>query len=229
MAKIIRKIQATLQAVFGVHKRRYAVLECNDDMVTAARAMHADAFLKAGFISSDDVDDSGSMKAHVDKYHDIAEYFIAEDVKTGEPKATCRLLSSDDISHLQAVANTIFSDTEKKFLESIEPTAIVELSGLAKKKGESQLAVLALFRAMLMYSRSNGIHYWIMVVNEGYYGYLSKTFPDFIYEFGKPSRYMNTRVISCVVSIDKIYDYMPPFYRFNKMFKFLLNSHIYLR
>ena len=93
-------------------------------------------------------------------------------------------------------------------IKNIDPARIVEISGLAKRRGETPFAPLLLYRKMWQHSVAADHELWLMACDAQVYRNLKSLFRDALTEIGPESYYMGSLVVPAVISVPKSLDYL---------------------
>lgn len=172
------------------------------DVELSVRRLHAKQFLKLGFIAKDQLNDQGVMNAQTDLHHNESTYFCVKDTQNNVVAGARFIMSNSSVLDLQAIKNTKLTDNEKTYIGGLNSSEVAELSGLAKEDGVSQLAVLKIYKTMWLFSDQHKIRYWIMTVNEGFEGRLTKLFGKSMKKLGSQEIYMNTKVQPYIIDLE---------------------------
>jgi hypothetical protein len=91
----------------------------------------------------------------------------------------------------------------KKFIEDFDPHYCVEISGLAKAKGEDPFITFLLYRQMWQYSVKHGHKLWIMACDDALYKRFKFLFGDALIQIGDKSFYMGSDVMPVAVEVQR--------------------------
>jgi hypothetical protein len=197
--KTLKQLSA-LPLILKKDDPRYeARLATESSELLSAKMLHAEVYLRRGFITADQIVDGVLSPVH-DPYQLEADYFIIS--RVGEVVATARQIRPQEnrldslplLKHLRL-------NTYGEMLVTLPNASFVEISGLAKRQGESTIAVLTLYRELWRYSRSVSHDHWIMACDEAVYKQLKFLFGNALKAIGPRSFYMGSHVIPATLEI----------------------------
>jgi hypothetical protein len=177
------------------------------DHVRHAQRLHADVYLRRGFVQPGDIDEDGRLTLLADPHQEHAEYFV--------------VLGSDDPSDVRAVSRQIRMSAHKGFasfpmldlaqidkrhlamIQQHDPSSCVEISALAKQSGESPMLPLVLYRAMLHRSFEIDDKIWLMACDVRLFQRLKVLFGPAIVQVGKVTPYYGGDVVPAMLKLDE--------------------------
>lgn len=183
---------------------RYTVLIAEEGSaeLRAAKKLHAAEYLARGFIEENDIFDE-IIHEDSDPYQKHAIYFVVKNKQnvvgvarqiiykgTGEMKESFPIL----------VKANIYSRYRAK-IERQHPHTIVEISALVKRRGESSIVPIVLYRSLWQYSRKHGHDFWIMACDVRLYHRLRLLFGPAILKIGKTTPYFGGDVVPSALHI----------------------------
>jgi N-acyl-L-homoserine lactone synthetase len=183
---------------------RYTVSIAKDgsEELLAAKKLHAGEYLARGFIEEQDIT-NGIIHERSDPYQKHATYFVVKNRRNvvGVARQIVYKGSGNvkDSFPILDKAN-IYSRYRTK-IESQHPRTIVEISALVKKRGESSIVPIVLYRSLWQYSRKHGHSYWIMACDERLYHRLRMLFGPAILQIGKLTPYFGGDVVPAALHI----------------------------
>lgn len=188
-----------------------ALLASTPEDIDEARRLHANAFLKHGYISEKDVDPRGIMNPEVDPYHAHSKYFIVVDTSLDdEIVGSVRLIMPKKGLGYDSFQMMVKSDLykgEKSIIKAHSLDSIVEVSGLAKKRGAPSIIPMYLYRKIWHYSLEHGIEIWLMIINVKAQKPIRRIFGSTFKIVGHTVDYMNTPVTPITIKpIDAMND-----------------------
>lgn len=126
----------------------------DSQLITEARQLTAKIYLKKGFVTADDIDESGAIKVSSDPYIGSSEYYIATN-ENSEIAATTRKIRFDAAKGEESfpvwLHKSEFYEDKVEHIESVGLDTCVEISALAKlsSKDPSGLSALHLYRSLI--------------------------------------------------------------------------------
>jgi len=175
-----------------------------DELVDAAKKLHAETYLRRGYIEPKHIDKTGVINRKYDPHQDHSTYFVVRNRE--EVVATARQIRvNGDAGHASfpTMAKINIYKTVKAALEGINPIFVVEISGLAKSQGTQPMAVLMLYRTMWQYSLRHEHRIWLASIDEGAYSRLKFLFGDALVRIGNSTFYMGSIVIPVMLEVDR--------------------------
>jgi hypothetical protein len=171
-----------------------------------ARRLHAKIYQERGYVTADGVDHLGIMTPQGDPYGHMARYFGAWINAAGakELVATGRLIeatASDDHYVFQFVKELELDASVLHTIQQVDPTQCAEVSGLAKRRGESTTAILMLYRAMWQYSVRHHHKLWLMAADENLYAMLQQLFGAALVTAGAPTPFKGHVVVPATLDV----------------------------
>lgn len=169
--------------------------------VMEAQILHAAVYLQRAFISSHDIGIDGRMTLLSDPHQEHAVYFAVKN-RHGALVATSRQIHvRTDRSHdaFPILSKAKIEKRWRDYIMSIDSHKIVEISGLAKFRGESKIVPLFLYRKMWHYSLSEGHTLWLMACDVVLYQRLKLLLGDAIVQIGRQTSYQGGEVIPALV------------------------------
>ena len=201
------------------------------DTDQAARRLHARIYQERGYVTADGIDHLGVMNAQGDPYGHLARYFGAWINSTGSKDlvATGRLIeatSKDDHYVFQFMKELELDRSIRQAIGKISPTRCAEVSGLAKRRGESTTAILMLYRAMWQYSVRQHHSLWLMAVDQKLYSRLQQLFGDALVTAGEPTEFKGHVVVPATLDVSASIDLLQRSSRRGTPFQRLLRRRL---
>lgn len=208
--KAARDFTAIRRMVKGLHQiEPHSIargdLENLGEEIIAAQKLHAEVYLRRGFIEKKDIH-GGRMTHKADPHQQHALYFVVKKSK------------QDGTKQIVATARQIYHHPDKGFLSfpvveranlnlemlkslvSHNPEKCVEISGLAKHRDTSSATVLLLYRAMWHYSLEQKHQLWVMACDVRLYRRLRLLFGPAIKQIGEETPYRGGNVIPAMLN-----------------------------
>lgn len=186
----------------------------NPTLILEARQLHARCYLKWRYITSNDIDQDGTIKAEIDPHVVQSQYFIVQDVNLpGSPVVTTarqiRLsLEGQTPQHLPTLTNVPIDAHLHKILNNYPASECIEISALVKDSGVDSVAPLLLYREMWHHSLLHGHRLWIMGVDNEVYKRLHAVFGSSFISIGQSSFYMGSIVEPVALDVERAMDNM---------------------
>lgn len=179
-----------------------------DEHHAAARKLHAEVYLRKGFIYEQDVDSDGFITLAADPYQAHATQFVICRIQADgseEVVATSRLIFSckkglADLPLLQQAK--LYPDIAKS-IANYDHKKSAEVSGLVKRQGVSMIATLLLYRLMWRYSLERGDELWLMACSPALFRRLKRLFGETVTQIGDPAHYTGEDVIPAMVEVQR--------------------------
>lgn len=177
-----------------------------------AQQIHAEQYLRLGFIAQDDVDARGR---YIDAYSPRSTYILS---KSGEKRTTCRLircnndglLSLPTAEHFSIQADALREVAGVEYISDLDPTDVVEMSGLASE-GRTGKDAQSLNSVWLGYSRAarisieEGHKVWMMNAEPTLIRQLRMLLgPDSIRQIGEEREYMGPPTIPVALNPQRV-------------------------
>lgn len=186
--------------------KAYIVTE--DEHKHQAKLLHSTVYLDRGFISKEDIDTRGFIKAATDPHQHHSQYFIVcEQVKGHEHvRITGRQIHAkkgkgfDSFPILQQAH--IYPHVRER-IHAYDPARCVEISGLAKIRGTKVIATLLLYRIMWQYANARGDKLWLMACSPSLYARLKRLFGPAIIQIGQRTPYKGEDVVPAMLKVDQ--------------------------
>ena len=191
-------------------KLRYvARIAKNHCEVLAARRLHAKEFIRRGFLTEDDIDDTGCIRASRDEYHRHSIYYVVENASNQQIVGASRqILGTPEKGYFsfQVMKHVDLFPKALATVKSRQLTEICELSGVVKERGQPTIVPLLLYRTMWHQSLLMGHELWLMLINDKAYQPIQKLFGRMLIRVGPPLMYWSTRVYPCTVRTSQALD-----------------------
>ncbi len=183
------------------------------DAIAEAQRLHAQVYLERGYITPEAVGHDRRMTSQHDTYQHHSVYFTVTDNQSSQPKviATSRQIHAHPSLGHESFPTLKFVQVYEKSLPAIrdiDPDRIVEISGLAKLRGETPFAPLLLYRKMWQHSLASDHALWLMACDAQVYRNLKSLFQDALTEIGPESYYMGSLVVPAIIDVPKSFDYL---------------------
>ncbi|MBW4061069.1 hypothetical protein HJC99_00650 [Candidatus Saccharibacteria bacterium] len=197
--------------LLGSDKSYNAAPAVRPDDDRAARQLHAKIYRELGYVTPDGVNHLGLMTPAADPYGHKAVYFaVWSSAKTASaPVATGRIIEAapgDDHMAFQMYNELTLSPEAVATIGSFDPSTCAEVSGLAKRRGESTVAILLLYRAMWQYSIGRHHKLWLMAVDERLFGRIQQLFGPAFQVAGEPVFFRGHTVVPAMLNLETSID-----------------------
>lgn len=178
--------------------KKFEVSKLDDDeLLSAAKQLHAQVYLERRFIAEDDVQDS-IINKQIDPYQDHADYFGVIDTTNSSVVAVARQIRTDENIPLPIFKHVSLS----KDYSLIAPQQIVEISAFVKRRGIDSRALLLLFHEMFSHSKTNHHRFWLMAMDKEVYRRMKTLFGPVLRRIGPATYYMGSDVVPVEVDVD---------------------------
>ncbi len=183
----------------------------NAHRVGEARSLHANVYIKRGYINFVDLDGFGRMHPESDPYQQHSHYFTVNDhSKSNKPVvATARQIhvnAGQQHNSFPTIKEMELYPDMRQAILALDPSKCVEISGLAKSQGVSSSAVLLLYRSMWHYSLRRKHHLWLMACDVKAFERLKYLFGDALVRIGDNSVYMGSEVVPAMLEVHRSVD-----------------------
>lgn len=187
-----------------LHAHKSAELGREHNLLDDARKLHASVYLAKGFVSPQDLDESGRLHTIADSHQNHSHYFVITLEEDGVESvvATARQIEAKEtkgVSSFPIVEKSKIYNRALAEISSQNPYACVEISGLAKRRGTSPAAILLLYREMWYRSLRDGHTLWLMACDVKLYDKLSILFEGAIQKIGAKTSYQGGDVIPAML------------------------------
>lgn len=193
----------------GYMYRVYRLSQDDAEDLLQAKMLHASVYLSRGFIDETDIRD-GIIREQSDPHQLHAEYFVVK--RKGEIVTVARQIvyrgDSDHSDSFPLLNHAIIHERSRRRLASVTPLEIVEISALAKKRGESSVAPLVLYRALWRHSLRSKHRVWIMACDIRLYERLKMLFGPALTVIGKRTHYKGGDIIPVSLDIANSINYV---------------------
>ncbi len=174
------------------------------DLVDDAQKLHASIYLSRGYVSEEDVDETGRLHKLSDSHQEHSHYFVVTVEENGVENvvATARQIESVEPLGMNSFPIIKRSKIYQRSLFEImgqTPESCIEISGLAKKRGTNSAAVLLLYREMWYRSLRDGHTLWLMACDVVLYEKLIILFEGAIQKIGSRTSYQGGDVIPAMI------------------------------
>jgi len=178
-------------------------------LIEHAQKLHASVYLSKGFIDPNDLDENDRLHTIADPHQSHSHYFVITlDVAGLETVvATARQIEAKDskgMSSFPIVEKAKIFNRAVAEISSQNPYACIEVSGLAKRRGVSQAAILLLYREMWYRSLRDGHTLWLMACDVKLYEKLIVLFEGAIKKIGDKTSYQGGDVIPAMARPQEI-------------------------
>jgi hypothetical protein len=170
------------------------------DLIEKAQQLHASVYLSRGFINPEDINEDGRIHHGADVHQAHSYYFVValEGKKGTQIIATIRQIEATTqkgMASFPILEKVVVHEWVEKELKGVSPSTVVEISGLAKRRGASSAAVLLLYREMWYRSLRDGHSLWLMACDTRLYERLVVLFEGAIFQIGDLAKYQGGDVI----------------------------------
>lgn len=168
-----------------------------------AKKLHANVYLSLGFVDESELFDE-MIHEESDPYQRHAEYFVVK--KRDEVVAAARQIvykgTGEHHDSFPVLSKAIIYDRSRKRLLGYHPTEIVEISALVKKRGESSVVPLVLYRALWRYSLASQHRIWVMACDPRLYARLKILFGPAFTKIGQRTPYKGADALPVALVMD---------------------------
>ncbi len=190
--------------------------------IDECRRLVTERYLGEGYIGTNDLEpDTGLMNSQVDPYYKHSEYFWATD-SFGNVEATIRLIhhpGGNNSGWLFPMQREFDIDpvNEQLIQRNIadNQAAVVEISGLAERKGADGFVALDMYRRMWQHSMASGYDVCLISADIRLYNKLKSMFGEAVTGVGDSKMVMGSQTVpailqprNCAGAMASIYDEM---------------------
>ena len=178
----------------------------NPAELSAARRLHAQCYLAAGYVQESELDASGLVE---DPWVDFSDYFVAVEEETQEVVGTCRMIRpsvrgfpSFQRFEPSAEALTIF--------RTLDPTLCVEISALATpRQGLQNMAISAALYGLVWRESVRGKRAYMLAVMDDRLLRIMRRWFQFPFEpIGEPHDYMGARTTPVAMYVPRTIEHL---------------------
>ena len=185
-------------------------VKCADEVGLLARAktLHAQIYLKHGYVTEADLTSAGFIGPHEDPYQDHAQYFLIDRIVGAHPAAVAvsRLILAAEDKGLHSFQTYIHREIEepyRRLIEQTDPRKCAEVSALVKAPGENTIVTLLLYRAMWQYGLTHGHKLWLVSCDARLYDRLAFLFGPALTKIGPTSYFKGHHVVPALLHMDE--------------------------
>lgn len=180
-------------------------------LLKQAQLLHAQVYRAHGYITDQDLTQSGLIDHREDPYQDHAQYFAVERQIDGKWRliAASRLILSHKTKQHQSFQTYIhqtLTPQAKALVESSDPSRIAEVSALVKVPGQSLAAALMLYRAMWHYALAHDHELWLMSCDLRLYQRLKLLFGSALTKAGDIRYFKGHNIVPLLLRVDQSLD-----------------------
>ena len=211
MAGILNNIRSYRQVGYLNTPTNFAVGRTTlKSRIHEARSLHANVYLKRGYILESDLDTKRHINVLKDPYYKHSSYFVVSEYgNENRVVATARQIrATEEQGHnsFPIIKEIELYPEMKATILALDPKKCVEISGLAKKSGESSSAVMALYRSMWHHSLRNRHHLWLIACDVKVFERLKYLFGDAFVRIGDNAFYMGSEIVPAMLEVNKSVD-----------------------
>jgi hypothetical protein len=186
----------------GVNGSYWAGMIPPDDVGTLqeAKRLHASVYLSRGFINPGDIFGQ-IMPETIDPHQQHADYFVVKHF--GEVVAVARQIvykgEGPHHNSFPILQKANIHARSRRAIEKVPVNKIVEISALVKKRGESPIVPIILYRTLWRHSLSQHHKLWVMACDVRLYERLKLLFGPALTVTGKRTAYQGGDVIPAML------------------------------
>ena len=186
----------------NVGRYTVSIAEEGSDEIIAAKKLHAAEYLARGFIEESDIFDE-IIHEQSDPHQKHAIYFVVKNKQTvvGVARQIVYKGAGDMKESFPILEKANIYSRYRDKIERQHPHTVVEISALVKKRGESSIVPIVLYRSLWQYSRKHNHDFWIMACDVRLYHRLRLLFGPAILRIGKVTSYYGGDVIPSALHI----------------------------
>jgi hypothetical protein len=172
------------------------------ELMHEAKRLHASVYLERKFVSPEHVTEEGHLSKTADPHQTHSYYFAVVSKGSAKIIAVSRQIEHTGDKYLRSfpiLEKAEIYERYKTYIAKCPADMIVEISGLAKQRGTSQVAPLLLYRAMWQRSLRLNHGLWLMACDVRLYERLKLMFGPAIVQIGKVTTYQGGDVIPALV------------------------------
>jgi len=181
--------------------------------VESAQKLHALVYLDRGYVQGHMMAEDGRILSRHDPVSQHSDYFI---VTKAEKGTDVTIAAARQITSRLKAGHQSFPLLEqfdlypgmRAKIEAHDPARLVEISALAKKKGESSYATFVLYREMWQHSQKSGHQLWLMACDAMLYRRLEFLFRRALVQVGPEVFYKGHQVVPAILDIPATYVYL---------------------
>lgn len=184
------------------HRYQVVVNPSDSELLHEAKKLHATTYLSRDFVSQDSIENE-ILSSSSDPHQHHAVYFLVLS-RNKDCLALSRQIHHEENKSFESfpiMQKASIYVRQQKFIEKHDPNKIVEISALVKKRGESGIIPLLLYKAMWKYSLEQGHDLWLMACDVRLYERLKLLFGDTIKQIGKRTQYQGGEVVPAMVFV----------------------------
>lgn len=180
----------------------------NPDHIISAQKLHAEVYVRKGFIYEHDVGADGRIKRGADPYQETATYFVVTQIDEKGKEvvvATARHITGrkKDWSDLPLLQQARLQERYVAEIKQYQPSQCVEVSGLVKRRGYGMIATLLLYRVMWQHSWQRQDKVWLMACSPALYKRLRQLFGSTLTQIGPPTPYTGEEIIPVMLKVEE--------------------------
>lgn len=192
----------------GSEERFRAYVANSPEHIVSAQRLHAQVYLRKGFIYERDVAADGRIKRAADPHQTKATYFVVTrqlESGTEEVVASARHIraSKPGCADLPLLQQGAVSNEYMHHISSYQPADCVEVSALVKRRGFGSLPTLLLYRAMWQHSLQQNDKLWLMACSPSLFKRLSQLFGATFFRIGPTTPYVGEEIIPIMLKIEE--------------------------
>lgn len=192
----------------GSEQRFRAYVASQPNHIVSAQKLHAEVYLKRGFIYEQDVAADGLISHSADPHRAKATYFVVTrtlDSGKEEVIAAARHIraAQPGCKDLPLLQHSDINKEYRRHISSYQPSNCVEVSALVKKRGFGSLPTLLLYRVMWQHSLQQGDKLWLMACSPPLFKRLTQLFGATFFRIGPTAPYVGEEVIPVMLKIEE--------------------------
>lgn len=172
----------------------------------AARRLHAECYLAAGYVTEDEVGKHGMID---DPWVDFSEYFVAVDSESDDIVGTCRMI----LPSVRGFPSFQRFDPTPEALEvfrSLDPKLCVEISALATpRQGLQNMAISAALYGLVWRESVRGDRAYMLAIMDDRLLRIMRRWFQFPFEpIGEPHDYMGARTTPVAMYVPRTIEHL---------------------
>ena len=186
----------------NVGRYTVSIAKEGSEELLAAKKLHAAEYLARGFIEAKDISE-GVIHKRSDPYQSHAIYFVVKNKQNvvGVARQIVYKGSGGMNESFPILDKANIYPRYRAKIEGQQPQCIVEISALVKKRGESSIVPIVLYRSLWQYSRKHGHEFWVMACDIRLYHRLRLLFGPAILQIGKITPYFGGDIVPAALHI----------------------------
>lgn len=191
-----------------------SVSESDINLLAAAKQLHAETYLRLGYVQEIDLADDGlRIGDDADPYQTRSKYFVARECGPSDPEvaATARMTFTEPkagLRSLQIMKELPLFENTSNAIKNLDPSRCFEFSALVKRDKADPMSTMMLYRAIWRHAFSNGYTTWFMTCDPKLLARLMIMFGAGMEPIGETTFYEGGYVVPARLDVAKLYNWM---------------------